>query len=242
MALTGLALCGLAACATQTSFQEPVQPEVLKSQLRFEAAYVLLPGDQLEVAVFRVPDASKTVIVRPDGYITLPGLKDVQVSGLTVPEATKKITALMAERLISPDVTVTVLNPRDANVYVMGEVARPGPVPYRSAITAAQAVAQSGGVVRSASFGGVAVIRLDKSGYLNATVIPVQNGGAAGFYAALALVLLQPNDIIVAPESTRSQFTRFIQDYLNGPLSGINQILNPYFQLRVLQDVAKQNG
>lgn len=232
-----LAVAVLAGGAQARGFKETVAPEVFRSQQRYNAEYVLQPGDQLEVAVFRVPEASKTSIVRPDGYISLPGLKDVQVAGLTVPQATAKITALEAQRLVDPDVTVSVLNPRDASIFVLGEVAKPGALPFRSAQTAAQALAQSGGAVRSGSWRGVAVLRLDAEGHMAATLIEPRHGGATGFYAAMAQVVLQPNDIIVVPESGRSQFVRFINDFITTPIGGVNQILLPYLQFRILDDV-----
>lgn len=233
-----LSLMAAGGCTTP-EFRQPLKPEVFRSQQRYNAEYVLLPGDQIEVAVFRVPDASKSVAVRPDGAISLPGLKDVQVGGLTVPQATEKITDLLKERLVAPDVTLTVLNPRDASVFVLGEVARPGPLPYRTTSNAATALAQAGGPIRSAALRGVAVLRLGDDGYLTATVIERKNGGVTGFYAALQQVLMKPNDILIIPESGRSQFTRFIQDFVNTPLSGANQVLSPYLQLRVIRAIKR---
>jgi polysaccharide export outer membrane protein len=235
-----LALAAPAHRAAATTVRTPLQPEVLRSLQRYNTEYVLAPGDQLDVQVFRVPDLSKTVTVRPDGYVTLPSLKDVQVAGLSVPQATEKLTALYAARLVAPDVTVTVANPREASVFVLGEVARPGPVAFRTAPTAAMALAESGGVVRSASMKGVAVVRLDKDGYLTARVVERGRGGKAGFYASLQQIVLQPNDMIIVPESGRSQFTRFVQDFINTPLGGVNQVLSPYFQFRVLREVERQ--
>jgi hypothetical protein len=71
-------------------------------------------------------------------------------------------------------------------------------------------------------------------------VVERGRGGKAGFYASLQQIVLQPNDMIIVPESGRSQFTRFVQDFINTPLGGVNQVLSPYFQFRVLREVERQ--
>jgi protein involved in polysaccharide export with SLBB domain len=111
-------------------------------------------------------------------------------------------------------------------------------VAYRSAPTAAQALAQSGGLIRSAAYHGVAVVRLGKDGYLTASVLEQKRGGVSGFYASLQQVQLQPNDMLIVPESGRSQFVRFIQDFVNTPLGGVNQVLQPYFEFRLLDEAS----
>jgi polysaccharide export outer membrane protein len=231
-------VCSLtAACADPAPLPVPVQPEVVKSIKRYSAQYVLAPGDQVEVSVFRVPEASHSSVVRPDGYISLPIVKDVKAAGLTVSELNKQLTRLYGERLVDPDVTVAVANPREAPVYVVGEVVKPGPLPVRSAPTAAAAIAGSGGVPHSADLDNVAVIRLNDDGYMTGYVLERKNSGQAAFYAALSTTLLMPGDILVVPENGRSQFVRFIQDFVNTPLGGVNSVLNPYFQFRLIHDL-----
>jgi polysaccharide export outer membrane protein len=230
-----LAMMWLASCAATPPDPIELQPKIVKSLQQYTKEYVLQPGDQIEVSVYRVPELSKTVIVRPDGYISLPVLKDVKVSGMTVPAVNDLLTQRLAERLVNPDVTVTVANPRAAAVYVMGEVPHPGPVPIRDAPTAALAIASSGGVVRSAALDNVAVIRLTDDGHLTGYVIERPHSGETAFYMAMSTMALEAGDIVVVPESGRSQFVRFVQDYVNTPLTGVNQAVSPYFEFRVIQ-------
>ncbi|WP_447413108.1 hypothetical protein, partial [Clostridium perfringens] len=69
--------------------------------------------------------------------------------------------------------------------------------------------------------------------------IPTAAGGRAGLLLALQNVVLQPGDIIVVQESGRSQFTRFVQDFISTPLNGFNQLLTPYIQFRLLKEISR---
>src|SRR5262249_20730911 len=142
---------GLGGCASPSlgTAREVAPPEVVRSSVRFQKEYLLYPGDQLEVAVWRNPDVSRTVTVRPDGFISLPLLQDVQAAGLTPRELAQSITKLCAPRLLNPEVTVLPMQTRQPTVYVLGDVKNPGGFPARSAVTAAQALALAGGVLRT---------------------------------------------------------------------------------------------
>lgn len=230
-----------ASCAAEPSPPFALKPEIVRSMQRYSKQYVLSPGDQLEVSIYRVPDLSRTVTIRADGYISLPVLKEVKAGGLTVAELDADLARRYSARLVNPDVTVTVANPRAADVYVVGEVGKPGPLQVRDAPTVAVAIADSGGATHTAALDKVAVIRLGDDGYLTGYVMQDKDSGESAFYMAMSNMLLQPGDLVVVPESGRSQFVRFIQDYINTPATGVNQILNPYFQFRILNELTVQN-
>ena len=130
--------------------------------------------------------------------------------------------------------TVNVANPRDAKVYVLGDVARPGPVPFRTVATAAQAIAECGGVARTGSQKKVALIRLADDGYLTGQVINGEGTGDTAYFLALQQMILQPGDLIIVPESGRSEFVSAITDFVTTPLGAINQVLSPYYEFRLL--------
>jgi polysaccharide export outer membrane protein len=234
MALAALAGLGMAGCASApTGARVVVPPEVMRSSVRFQKEYLLYPGDQLEVAVWRNPDVSRTVIVRPDGLISLPLLQDVQAAGLTPRELAQSITKLYSPRLLNPEVTVLPMQTRQPTVYVLGDVKTPGGFPVRNAVTAAQALALAGGVLRTGGESDATLIRLSDDGYLEA--IPIGGGMSftqAGPFMSLAAVMLKPDDIVFIPETGRAQFVRGLQDllvpyqiYLNYRL--IQYTLNP---------------
>ncbi|MCE3519335.1 polysaccharide export protein, partial [Escherichia coli] len=208
-------------------------PEVLRSIDRYERAYLLVPGDTIEVVVDQMAEVSRTVTIRADGFVALPKVGEVRLAGMTVPQATRLVRDRLNQRIYNPEVTLILTNPRDDKVFVTGEVGRPAAVSLRDARTAAEALIQAGDTVRSASLRNVALIRLDPSGHLVANLIPTAAGGRAGLLLALQNVVLQPGDIIVVQESGRSQFTRFVQDFISTPLNGFNQLLTPYIQFRL---------
>lgn len=227
----------VSACSSTVS-REPLEVdfELIKSLNQYKKEYILSPGDQVEVMVYRHPDLSRTVLIRPDGYVSVPLLDDVKAAGFTVPELDRRLTDLFERRLLNPEVTVIVNNAQEPMVYVMGEVGQPVPVPLRQAKTAAQAVARAGGLRASAAKGNIAVVRLDEEGRLVAHVVKPKQSGQPAYYMVLQSIRLQPDDLIIVPESNRSQFVRFIQDFVTTPLGGLNSLITPYFQLRLIDE------
>jgi polysaccharide biosynthesis/export protein len=215
--------------------QIPVPPEVVLSEARFRKEYVWAPGDQLEIVVRRVPEVSRTVIVRPDGYITLPLLDDVKAAGLTAAELKQTLTKSFSTRLVEPEVTVIALQVPPPVVYVIGDVVNNVSVPLRNAPTAIEAIAYAGGFRRSSKLGDTTIIRLGEDGYIRA--IPVSNaaGGQPGPVIGLRNALLQPDDIVFVPESGRSQVARFLDDIVNRPLTTLGGVLGLYFNFRLVQ-------
>ncbi len=127
--------------------------------------------------------------------------------------------------------TVIVENPPEPVVYVVGEVGAPKVLPMRQVKTAAQAIAQAGALQRSAELFSVSVIRLGKTGLLEAHTVQAGGYSQPEVYMALQNLALMPNDLVVVPESYRSQVVRVFSDF--------NTLILPYFQYRVLQDLVK---
>ncbi len=221
-------------CNSPATFRKEVSTDVVRSLNRYTREYILQPGDQIEVSVFRVPEASRTVTIRSDGHISLPIIREIRAAGQTVPAFTADLERGYATRLIDPDVSVNVLNPRDASVYVLGEVAKPGPVPFRTVATAAQAIATAGGITRTGSQSRVGLVRLDDDGFLVGRAVDFSGVGDTAFFAALQQMILQPGDLIIVPESGRSEFVRAINDFVTTPLGALNLILAPYYQFKLL--------
>jgi polysaccharide biosynthesis/export protein len=233
-----LLLSLLVACSPTTT-KKPLaaKPEVLTSLKRYQKEYVLAPGDKLDVMVYRSPEFSRTVQIRFDGYISLPVLDDVKAEGLTVPQLDTRLTELYGQRLLHPEVTVDVINAREPMVYVSGEIGAPNPVPLRLARTAAEALAHAGGMLKTAARDRVAVVRLEADGRLVSHVVEDGGIGQPGFYMALHNMLLKPDDLIIVPESNRSQFVRMLDDFVTKPLTALNQALGPYFQFTLISSI-----
>lgn len=237
----GLAAILTASCVAPHAkvSQVPVQQEVVQASLRFRKEYVLAPGDQIEVAVRRVPEASRAVMIRPDGLISLPILQDVAAAGLTPRELSIKLKELFSARLVDPEVNVIPMQVRQPVVYVVGDVNNVVAVPFRDAPTAIQAITLAGGFRRSASPGDVTIIRLTEDGTLRAIAAAMKISGQPGPYMALRNTTLQPDDIVFVPENGRSQLTRFLDDFVNRPLGALNSVVGTYVNFRLVQILSK---
>lgn len=210
----------LSACSVyqRTDVDQVAAPaQIVQSSVRFQKEYMLFAGDQIEIAVRRFPEVSRTLTIRPDGMISLPMLHDVPAAGLSARELTEKLQSLFGARLVDPEVTVIPLQVRQPMVFVLGDVKNPSAVPYRSAQTLLQAIGMVGGFQRTASEADVTIIRLSQEGYLQAIPINVDAHGQPGPYLAYGLTALQPDDVIFVPEHGRSQLTRFLDDIVLKP-------------------------
>jgi polysaccharide export outer membrane protein len=107
--------------------------------------YRLVPGDKLRIEVYKDPQLSQSVQVRPDGKITLPLANDVNAAGQTPTELRDSIVAALKPYMSNPTVTVMVVETVPPVVYVMGEVNAPGPQPLVGKMDVLQALATAKG-------------------------------------------------------------------------------------------------
>jgi len=124
--------------------------------------YVIGAGDTLQIAVWKEPDVSvPTVVVRPDGRIAIPLIKDVVVGGKTPEQAEKEITALLSKYINTPNVTVVVATTSSKKVYVLGGVKKEGPLPYTYRMSVIQALSEAGGLTEYAKRKKIYVLRTE---------------------------------------------------------------------------------
>jgi polysaccharide export outer membrane protein len=117
--------------------------------------------DVVEVSVWKEPDLSRTVPVRPDGKITLPLLGDVQAEGLKPAELENKVAEGLKPFVRDPHVTVIVHDVNGAKVFVTGMVAHPGAFPLRNSMGLLQALAMAGGLAEFADRDEIKVLHAD---------------------------------------------------------------------------------
>ena len=232
----------LAGCvsARPSVSQIEVPKEVVASERRFHKEYVWSPGDQLEVVVRDAPEVSRTVVVRPDGFISLPLIDDVQAAGLTPMELKDSLTRKFSERLVNPEVSVIAVQVPPPMVYVLGEVTNNAALPLRNAPTAAQAITMAGGLRKSAKASKAVIIRLGEDGYLRAIPVNTSVGGQPGSIFGLRTTLLKADDIVFVPENGRSQVARFLDEIVNRPLQTLTGIIGVYFQFRLIEVISKR--
>lgn len=123
------------------------------------ADYQIGPQDVLTISVWKEPEITRTVPVRPDGKISLPLLNDVQAAGLTPMELAESITIGLKKFIADPQVTVIVTEINSRHFYVLGEVGRPGAYPLLPGMTVLQALSGAGGFSQWANLNEIYVLR-----------------------------------------------------------------------------------
>ncbi len=181
----------LAGCAS-SGVSAPPPKEAPRAPLP-GAEYRIGPEDILEVVVWKNADLSKTVTVRPDGIITLPLVGDVRASGLTAEQVRDEIKRGLQRFLDVPEITVTVVDVRSYNVYILGEVQRPGKYQTKSQTTLLQVIAMAGGFTTFADSDGIVVVRQNRQGAQQRIRVRYKDLVRQGDIG------LQPGDTVIVP-------------------------------------------
>ncbi len=159
--------------------------------------YVIGAGDMLRVVVWKNPEISGEVPVRVDGMISVPLADDIQADGLTPTQLKAAIGEKLEDYISAPDVTVVVLQPLSKRVFVLGEVARSGPVPLVRDLRVTDAISMAGGFGQFADKGDIKIIRRD--GHDEVEYAFDYNAYARGA-APGTNVLLQPGDTVIVAD------------------------------------------
>jgi len=158
--------------------------------------YVIGSEDSVEVQVWKNPDLSRTVTVRPDGKISLPLIGDVPAAGQTAAQLTEAVTEKLKTYYKEPaQVTVIVSQVNSYAIYVLGEVHTQGKHLVRSGTTFLQAVSLAGGFTPFASTSKIALRRRGSAGKETSMSIRYKDV-LAGYQANL---VLKPGDTIIVP-------------------------------------------
>jgi len=124
------------------------------------ASFVLGPDDVVEISVFREPDLTRTVTVRPDGQVSLPIAGEMQAAGRTPEDLRREVLVRLKDYVQDPTVvSVVVHEVRSARFYAVGEVVRPGDYPLRAGMTLLQGLALAGGPGEFSARTDVTVVR-----------------------------------------------------------------------------------
>ncbi|SRR6266852_3576547 len=124
-----------------------------------EKPYTIAPGDLIQVRVFNQEQLSARVRVRADGKVSLPLLNDVEAAGYTPVALSQVLERRLKELVNAPSVTVSLEETKPQTVMVIGEVTKPGALPYDPAAGVLQALAAAGGLTPDASGDRIFVLR-----------------------------------------------------------------------------------
>jgi polysaccharide biosynthesis/export protein len=189
--------------------QTPTQPPPLPVQPAQDVApkppapndqYVIGPGDTVQVFVWRNPELSVTVPVRPDGKISTPLVEDLVAVGKTSSQLAREIEKALAEYIRTPQVNIIVTNPVStySHVKVIGEVVTPQSVPYREGLTLLDVVLAVGGLTEFSAGNRAKIVRTEQGKTIEIKV-KLESLVRKGKMAENKPV--QPGDVLVVPES-----------------------------------------
>jgi polysaccharide export outer membrane protein len=196
-------------------------PATAAAPLAGPADYQIGPSDILSVTVYGHPDLTQTILVQPDGTFTFPLVGRVKGSDMTPAELEKKLAILLSKGFIrNPQVTVVVQEYRSKTVYVVGEVARPGPYPLSGKTSLVEVLAKAGPTTNAGA--EVVVVRPQQGVAVAGPVLPTEVAEgeeappdkpraeviriAVGDIQAGELeknLLLQPNDTVFVPQAPK---------------------------------------
>jgi polysaccharide biosynthesis/export protein len=157
--------------------------------------YVIGPEDVLDIAIWKNPDLSRTVPVRPDGKVSLPLVNDIQAAGLTPNELRNQVTQKLQDYVPQPEVAVIVREVHSVKVAVVGAVRVPGRFEIKTPATVLEMIAMAQGLTEFADRNRISVLRQSATGTQR---IPfnykkVADGSDKDNF------FVQPGDIIVVP-------------------------------------------
>jgi polysaccharide biosynthesis/export protein len=123
--------------------------------------YKLQPGDVVNVSVWKEPELTGDLLIRPDGGISLPLAGDIDAAGHTSVEVRDIIVERLLKYIPKPAVAVSVKQALGNQIFVLGKVNRPGPYPMNRPVDVMQAISMAGGTTPFASLNDIRVLRRD---------------------------------------------------------------------------------
>lgn len=163
--------------------------------------YLIGPGDNVNITVWRNPEVSMTVPVRPDGKITTPLVEDLPASGKTPSQLARDIEKQLGKYIQDPIVTVIVtgfVGPYSEQIRVIGQAAKPQSLPYRENMTIMDVLIQVGGITDFAAGNKASILRNvgGKQQQFGVRLDDLLKDGDVS-----ANVPMRPGDVLVIPES-----------------------------------------
>ncbi|MGH8717642.1 MAG: XrtA/PEP-CTERM system exopolysaccharide export protein [Burkholderiales bacterium] len=185
----------LTACATGPKYQPAPATTVVESY-----DYLIGPGDQINLIVWRNPELSGTVPVRPDGKMTTPLVEDLPAAGKTPSQLARDSEKALAKYIQDPVVTVIVtgfVGPFSEQIRVIGQAARPQSLPYREKMTLMDVMIAVGGITEFAAGNKASILRTAEGNQQYSVRLEdlLRDGDLS------ANVEMRPGDVLVIPES-----------------------------------------
>lgn len=166
-----------------------------------EEGFVLGPEDIIDVVVWKNPDLSREVVIRPDGKISLPLIGDVLASGFTADQLASDIAERFKAYKENPSVSVNVVAVNSYYVFMVGEFGRPGKLQFKTYTTLLQAISLAGGFSQFASRNDMTIVRnlVNVDGKIKELRIPIRYDDLVSDDGGVYNITLLSGDTVIVP-------------------------------------------
>ncbi|HET7809132.1 MAG TPA: XrtA/PEP-CTERM system exopolysaccharide export protein [Steroidobacteraceae bacterium] len=190
-----LAVAALWAMSMAANAQEPAP-----AQSKTDANYLIGPGDQLQIFVWRNPELTVSVPVKPDGRITTPLVENIIANGKSTDQLARDIEGVLSQYIRSPQVNVIVLVPHNVQneIKVVGQLKNPQGVAFRAGLTALDVVLAAGGLTEFAAGNRSKIVRTVDG---KRSEIKVRLDDIVSKGDMRTNTVLMPGDVLIVPES-----------------------------------------
>lgn len=172
--------------------------------------YKLQPSDQLQLGYRYSPEYDQSLIVRPDGMVTINLVGPIKVGGLTVDDAKARILDQLRTRLNDPEITLTLTDFVRPSYTVVGQVSAPGKFEMHGQITAIDAIAMAGGLKDSAKHSQVILFRRVDGDMASTHILNMKKLMDAKHPHLEEDVVLMPGDLLVIPKNRVSKIADYV--------------------------------
>ena len=201
----GLLLIGATFLAACSSFSGTPLPSSIAQESSMaktgDYTYLIGPGDSVNIFVWRNPEISNSVIVRPDGKITSPLVEELVASGKTPEQLARDVEEVLGTYIKEPIVTVMVsgfVGPYSEQIRIVGEAANPQAIPFREKMTTLDVMIAVGGLTEFAAGNRASIVRV-VDGKQKAYQVKLEDLLRKGDINAN--VDIKPGDVLIIPES-----------------------------------------
>lgn len=204
-------------CSTpyvQDELEEPVFKPAQEQIKREDIEYQLQTNDELEITFFYYPELDQTVVIRPDGFISLPLVGEIKAGESSCAKVRRDLVEKYSSILKEPEITVMIKKFTPQRVYVGGEVANPQVIELGKGKTTLQAIVEAGGFKDSAEMRNVLILR--NVGQPTFRTIKVD---MMKLFVSKRLVKndlqLQATDVVYVPKTLINKVNQFVDQYMN---------------------------
>jgi len=188
-----IVVCG---CVPRPSYTVEVQAAAAEGVPVDQEKYQLGPEDVVEVSVWKEPELTKQLVVRPDGKVSYPLIGDIPAAGRTIKELQEDVSKRLEKFVTDASVSVILLKAQHYKIYVTGKVNRPGEFLVGRPTTVMQAIAMAGGLTPFASPSSIAILR---KGAGQDELFPFDYNSVSRGQLLSQDRILMPGDVVVVP-------------------------------------------